>query len=215
MEAIAAFTGREYLYFYDAIAPIVEAGSIDGTIAFRASRYDKGEGADYLNCPMDQDEYRAFHEALTGAARVDFHDFDRSHFFEGCLPVEELALRGEDTLRFGPMKPVGLRDPRSGRRPWAVVQLRQDNLAAEHYNMVGFQNQLKFAEQARIFRMIPGLAGAVFVRLGMIHRNSYINAPTSCAPPSRPAAGPSSSSRARSRESRGTSSRPPRGSSPG
>ncbi len=181
-EAIAAFTGREYLYFYDAVAPIVEAGSIDPAIAFRASRYDKGEGADYLNCPMDQDEYRAFHAALTGAARVDFHDFDRSHFFEGCLPVEELALRGEDTLRFGPMKPVGLRDPRTGRRPWAVVQLRQDNLAAEHYNMVGFQNQLKFAEQTRIFRMIPGLGGAVFVRLGMIHRNSYINAPTILRP---------------------------------
>lgn len=175
--SIAAFTGAEHLFFFDAIAPIVEADSIDMSVAFRASRYGKGDGADYLNCPMSQEEYKSFHEALLGAARVDFHDFDRGHFFEGCLPVEELALRGLDTLRFGPMKPVGLIDPRTGRRPWATVQLRQDNLAAEHFNIVGFQNQLKFGEQTRIFRMIPGLANAVFVRLGMIHRNSYINAP--------------------------------------
>ena len=175
--SIAVFTGREYLFFYDAVSPIVEADSIDLSIAFRASRYGKGEGADYLNCPMTEDEYRVFYEALLGAARVDFHDFDRAHFFEGCLPIEELALRGVDTLRFGPMKPVGLVDPRTGQRPYAVVQLRQDNMAAEHYNIVGFQNQLKFGEQTRIFRMIPGLGGAVFVRLGMIHRNTYINAP--------------------------------------
>jgi methylenetetrahydrofolate--tRNA-(uracil-5-)-methyltransferase len=175
--AIAAFTGSEYLYFYDAVSPIVEAGSIDRGIVFAASRYGKGDGADYLNCPMDEEQYRLFYEALLGAARIDFHDFDRAHFFEGCLPVEELALRGVDTLRFGPMKPVGLDDPRTGRRPYAVVQLRQDNLAADHYNMVGFQNQLKFGEQTRIFRLIPGLESAVFVRLGMIHRNSYINAP--------------------------------------
>ena len=130
--AIAAFTGSEYLYFYDAVSPIVEAESIDRSIAFAASRYGKGEGADYLNCPMNEEEYRTFYEALLGAARIDFHDFDRTHFFEGCLPVEELALRGVDTLRFGPMKPVGLDDPRTGRWPYAVVQLRQDNLAAEH-----------------------------------------------------------------------------------
>src|SRR4030095_7827608 len=181
-KAIAAFTGSEYLYFYDAVSPIVEAGSIDRDIAFAASRYGKGGGADYLNCPMNEEEYRAFYNALLGAARVDFHDFDRAHFFEGCLPVEELALRGVDTLRFGPMKPVGLDDPRTGRSPFAVVQLRQDNLAADHYNMVGFQNQLKFGEQTRIFRLIPGLAEAVFVRLGMIHRNSYINAPALLRP---------------------------------
>lgn len=181
-QAIAGFTGSEYLYFYDAVSPIVEAGSIDRDIAFAASRYGKGGGADYLNCPMNEEEYRAFYNALLGAARVDFHDFDRAHFFEGCLPVEELALRGVDTLRFGPMKPVGLDDPRTGRRPFAVVQLRQDNLAADHYNMVGFQNQLKFGEQTRIFRLIPGLAEAVFVRLGMIHRNSYINAPALLRP---------------------------------
>ena len=165
--AIAAFTGAGYLHFFDAVSPIVETGSIDMTVAFRASRYGKGEGSDYLNCPMDEREYAAFYDALVGAARVDFHDFDRAHFFEGCLPVEELALRGPDTLRFGPMKPVGLDDPRTGRRPYAVVQLRQDNLAADHYNMVGFQNQLK---------------KAVFVRLGMIHRNTYINAPAILLP---------------------------------
>lgn len=180
--AIAAFTGSEHLYFFDAVSPIVEADSIDGSIVFKASRYGKGDGADYLNCPMTEEDYRTFYDALLGAARVDFHDFDRAHFFEGCLPIEELALRGFDTLRFGPMKPVGLDDPRTGRRPFAVVQLRQDNLAAEHYNMVGFQNQLKFGEQTRIFRLIPGLENAVFVRLGMIHRNSYINAPAVLQP---------------------------------
>jgi methylenetetrahydrofolate--tRNA-(uracil-5-)-methyltransferase len=181
-KSIADFTGRDYLYFYDAVSPIVEADSIDTTIAFRASRYGKGEGSDYLNCPLDENAYRVFYDALAGAARIDFHDFDRSHFFEGCLPVEELALRGVDTLRFGPLKPVGLDDPRTGKRPYAVVQLRQDNLAADHYNMVGFQNQLKFGEQTRIFRLIPGLQNAVFVRLGMIHRNSYINAPAILQP---------------------------------
>ena len=180
--SIAAFTGKDYLYFYDAVSPIVEADSIDVSIAFRASRYGKGDGSDYLNCPLDEAQYAVFHEALLGAARIDFHDFDRAHFFEGCLPIEELALRGPDTLRYGPMKPVGLDDPRTGRRPFAVVQLRQDNLAADHYNIVGFQNQLRFGEQTRIFRMIPGLENAQFVRLGMIHRNSYINAPTILRP---------------------------------
>ena len=175
--AIVAFTGRDHLYFFDAVSPIVEADSIDRTIAFPASRYGKGTGTDYLNCPMTPEAYDAFYDALVSAAKVDLHDFERDHFFEGCLPIEELALRGRDTLRFGPMKPVGLPDPRTGRIPWAVVQLRQDTLAADHYSLVGFQNQLKFGEQTRIFRMIPGLAEARFVRLGFIHRNTYICSP--------------------------------------
>ncbi len=176
-EAIGRFTGREHLFFYDAISPIVEAESIDRSIAFPASRWGKGDGADYLNCPMSQEEYERFHEALLTAGQADLHAFDREKFFEGCLPVEELALRGLDALRFGPMKPVGLTDPRTGRRAWAVVQLRQDSLAADHWSLVGFQNQLKFGEQQRIFRMIPGLQNAVFVRMGMIHRNTYVCAP--------------------------------------
>jgi methylenetetrahydrofolate--tRNA-(uracil-5-)-methyltransferase len=160
----------------------VDAESIDWSIAFRASRYGKGDGSDYANCPMNREEYENFHDALLAASKADLHDFDRSLLFEGCLPVEELALRGRDTLRFGPLKPVGLVDPRTGRRPWAVVQLRQDNLAASHWSMVGFQNQLKWGEQQRIFRTIPGLAGAEFVKLGMIHRNTYINAPRVLGP---------------------------------
>jgi methylenetetrahydrofolate--tRNA-(uracil-5-)-methyltransferase len=175
--SIAAFTGEESLAFYDAISPIVDGETIDWSVAFRASRYGKGEGSDYVNCPLDREEYERFHEALLGAARADLHDFDRSLLFEGCLPIEELALRGLDTLRFGPMKPVGLTDPRNGRRPWAVVQLRQDNLAATHWSIVGFQNRLKWGEQRRLFRMIPGLEQAEFVKLGMIHRNTYVNAP--------------------------------------
>jgi methylenetetrahydrofolate--tRNA-(uracil-5-)-methyltransferase len=175
--AIRSFTGEADLAFYDAIAPVVEAGSIDRSVVFAASRYGKGEGSDYLNCPMERDEYARFYDALLGAAKADLHELDRSLFFEGCLPVEEIALRGRDALRFGPMKPVGLRDPRTGRGTYAVVQLRQDNLAASHYSMVGFQNQLKWGEQRRIFRMIPGLERAEFVRLGMIHRNTYVNAP--------------------------------------
>lgn len=176
-EAIAAFSGTDNLAFYDAISPIIEADSIDWSIVFRASRYGKGEGSDYANCPMNRAEYEAFYEQLVAASKADLHDFDRNLLFEGCLPVEELALRGRDTLRFGPMKPVGLVDPRTGRRPWAVVQLRQDNFAGSHWSMVGFQNQLKWGEQQRIFRMIPGLSGAEFVKLGMIHRNTFINAP--------------------------------------
>lgn len=175
--AIREFTGEDSLAFYDAIAPVIEAESLDRSLVFAASRYGKGEGSDYLNCPMERDEYERFYEALLGAARADLHELDRNLFFEGCLPVEEIALRGKDALRFGPMKPVGLRDPRTGRGTYAVVQLRQDNLAASHYSMVGFQNQLKWGEQKRIFRMIPGLERAEFVRLGMIHRNTYVNAP--------------------------------------
>ncbi|MFQ5669300.1 MAG: methylenetetrahydrofolate--tRNA-(uracil(54)-C(5))-methyltransferase (FADH(2)-oxidizing) TrmFO [Acidobacteriota bacterium] len=176
---IKAFTGAENLYFYDAISPVVEADSIDRSIAFRGSRYGKGqaEEGDYLNCPLDREAFDAFHAALIGATPVEWHAFERKHFFEGCLPIEELARRGKQTLRFGPMKPVGLIDPRTGQRPYAVVQLRQDNRAATHYNLVGFQNHLKFSEQARILKMIPGLEKAEFVRFGQIHRNSFINSP--------------------------------------
>ena len=173
---IARFTGRDYLYFFDAVSPIVEADSIDLSKVFRASRYGKGD-EDYLNCPMDEQTYARFIDAILAAQTVPRHHFDDTGFFEGCLPIEEMARRGRDTLRFGPMKPVGLKDPKTGRRPHAVVQLRQDNAAAEHFNMVGFQNSLRWGEQERIFRMIPGLEEAAFVRLGMIHRNSYINAP--------------------------------------
>jgi len=176
--AIAAFTGESYLYFFDAIAPVVLAESIDRSIVFAASRYGKGSGADYLNCPLDHEEYEAFIDALLAAELAPLHEVDRTPYFEGCLPIEEMARRGRDTPRFGPMKPVGLPDPRSGRRPWAVVQLRQDNLAAEHYSMVGFQTQLRWGEQTRVLRLIPGLAGAEFVRLGQVHRNCYINAPS-------------------------------------
>ncbi len=175
-EEIGRFTGREYLYFFDAVSPILEADSIDLSRVFRASRYGKGDD-DYLNCALDEETYNRFLDAILGAAVVPKHDFERTPFFEGCLPIEEMARRGRDTLRFGPMKPVGLVDPNTGRRPYAVVQLRQDNAAAEHFNMVGFQNSLRWGEQERIFRMIPGLEQASFVRLGMIHRNSYINAP--------------------------------------
>jgi methylenetetrahydrofolate--tRNA-(uracil-5-)-methyltransferase len=175
---IAHFTGREYLYFFDAIAPVVEAESIDRSVVFPASRYGKGGGEDYLNCPMRREEYERFVGELLAGEKAPLHEVDRTPFFEGCLPIEEMARRGTDTLRFGPMKPVGLADPRTGERPWAVVQLRQDNLAAEHYSMVGFQTQLRWPEQTRIFRTIPGLERAEFVRLGQIHRNCYINAPT-------------------------------------
>jgi methylenetetrahydrofolate--tRNA-(uracil-5-)-methyltransferase len=160
---------------------VIEADSIDFERAFRASRYGKG-GDDYLNCPLGEPEYRAFHEALTGAECASVHDFEKELFFEGCLPVEVIASRGLDTLRFGPMKPVGLTDPRSGRRPHAVVQLRQDNLAASHWSIVGFQTQLKWGEQKRVFQMIPGLERAEFVRYGMIHRNTYVNAPRTLEP---------------------------------
>jgi len=180
--AIGELTGQQHLYFFDAIAPIVEAESIDRSIVFAESRYGKGGGADYLNCPLTEEEYERFIDDLLAGEKAPLHDLDRTPFFEGCLPIEEMARRGRNTLAFGPMKPVGLRDPRTGRRPHAVVQLRQDNLAAEHYSMVGFQTQLRWPEQQRIFRTIPGLAGASFVRLGQLHRNCYINAPSVLEP---------------------------------
>jgi methylenetetrahydrofolate--tRNA-(uracil-5-)-methyltransferase len=169
--------GGEYLYFYDAIAPIVEADSLDLSKLFWQSRWGKGEGEDYLNSPMDEEEYLAFHAAVAGAEVVTPHEFEQAVFFEGCLPIEELARRGVDTLRYGPMKPVGLRTP-DGRRPWAVVQLRQENLAKSQFNLVGFQSRMKWGEQNRVLRMIPGLENASFVRFGQIHRNTFINAPT-------------------------------------
>jgi methylenetetrahydrofolate--tRNA-(uracil-5-)-methyltransferase len=173
---VAAFVGETHLHFYDAVSPVVEADTIDFDAAFRASRYGKG-GDDYLNCPLDEAQYAGFHAALTSAECATLHDFEKELFFEGCLPVEVIASRGADTLRFGPMKPVGLVDPRTGKRPHAVVQLRQDDLAASHWSLVGFQTQLKWGEQKRVFRMIPGLARTEFVRYGMIHRNTYVNAP--------------------------------------
>ncbi len=227
--AVAALVGRDHLYFYDAISPIVLAESIDRSVAFRASRWgrdspavvaapgaddaaapegpaakgaavaggndgppgsavtdgaacgDDGQG-DYLNCPMTEAEYRDFHRAVCGAELAALHAIDQGRFFEGCLPIEVMARRGEDTLRFGPMKPVGLTDPRTRRRPYAVVQLRQDTLAGDHYSLVGFQTQLKWGEQKRIFRTIPGLEQAEFVRFGMIHRNTYINGPAALLP---------------------------------
>jgi methylenetetrahydrofolate--tRNA-(uracil-5-)-methyltransferase len=178
---IAAFVGRRHLYFYDAVSPVVEADTIAFERTFRASRYGRG-GDDYVNCPLGEDEYRAFHQALTTAESATLHAFEHEFFFEGCLPVEVIASRGYDTLRFGPMKPVGLTDPATGRRPFAVVQLRQDNLAASHFSVVGFQTQLKWSEQKRVFRMIPGLEQAEFVRFGMIHRNTYVNAPSTLEP---------------------------------
>jgi methylenetetrahydrofolate--tRNA-(uracil-5-)-methyltransferase len=179
-EDIARITGLERLYFYDAISPIVDADSINMDIAFRASRYGKSlDGSDdYVNCPFNRDQYEQFIDAILGAQTYESHFDEKIPFFEACLPVEELAKRGRETLRFGPMKPVGLDDPRTGRRPWAVVQLRQENLRAESYNLVGFQNHLKFGEQARVLRMIPGLEEAEFLRYGQIHRNTYINAPS-------------------------------------
>jgi len=171
--------GGEALSFFDAVAPIVAADSLDMSRLFRASRYGKGDGADYLNAPLDRRAYEDFIDNLLEAKKVPFKDFENSdiQYFEGCLPIEVMAERGRDTLRFGPMKPVGLEDPSTGRRPWAVVQLRQDDLAAEHWNLVGFQTKLTHQEQQRIFRTLPGLEEARFVRLGMIHRNTFINAP--------------------------------------
>jgi methylenetetrahydrofolate--tRNA-(uracil-5-)-methyltransferase len=196
---IAAAVGADYLYFYDAISPIVLAETIDRTKVFRASRWnrslrgeepgsdanfrqgpacgiDDGQG-DYLNCPLSKVEYDRFYEALVAAESATVHDFDREKFFEGCLPIEVMAHRGRDTLRYGPMKPVGLVDPRTGRPPYAAVQLRQDNLAGDHFSLVGFQTQIKWGDQARVLRMIPGLEQAEFVRFGMVHRNTYINGP--------------------------------------
>jgi methylenetetrahydrofolate--tRNA-(uracil-5-)-methyltransferase len=195
---IARLVGADHLYFYDAISPIVLAESIDTEKVFRQSRWDRsfrrsggtaddndsaracgsdtGDG-DYLNCPLTKSEYERFYDAVIHAECATVHDFDRERFFEGCLPIEVMAHRGVDTLRFGPMKPVGLVDPRTGREPYAAVQLRQDNLAGDHYSLVGFQTQLKWGEQARVLRLIPGLERAEFVRYGMVHRNTYVNGP--------------------------------------
>jgi len=177
---IGRITGSDRLFFYDAISPIVDADTIDMNIAFRASRYGKSlDGtADYVNCPFNKDQYENFVDNILGAQTYESHFDESIPFFEACLPIEELARRGRETLRFGPMKPVGLDDPRTGRRPWAVVQLRQENLRAQSYNLVGFQNHLRFGEQARVLRMIPGLENAEFLRYGQIHRNTYINSPS-------------------------------------
>jgi methylenetetrahydrofolate--tRNA-(uracil-5-)-methyltransferase len=174
---LQSLTGSENLAFYDAISPIVDAETLNHDRLFLASRYRKGSGDDYLNCPMNEAEYRAFYDALRGAETVQAHEFEDPNYFEACLPIEELARRGRDTLRFGPMKPVGLVDPRTGQQPFAVVQLRAENLRFSSYNLVGFQNHLKFPEQERILRMIPGLEHAEFLRFGQIHRNTYVNAP--------------------------------------
>jgi methylenetetrahydrofolate--tRNA-(uracil-5-)-methyltransferase len=186
---IARIVGADHLYFYDAISPIVLAETVDISKVFRASRWgrslrdpgspipDPGEG-DYLNCPLTKDEYDRFYEAVVSAESATVHDFDKEKFFEGCLPIEVMAHRGRDTLRFGPMKPVGLVDPRTGRAPYAAVQLRQDTLAGDHFSLVGFQTQLKWGEQARVLKLVPGLENAEFVRFGMVHRNTYINGPT-------------------------------------
>jgi methylenetetrahydrofolate--tRNA-(uracil-5-)-methyltransferase len=173
--------GQQHLYFYDAIAPIVTADSVDRSIAFAASRYDKG-GDDYLNCPFSRDEYYAFVDAVLAADKVPTRDFERCVYFEGCMPIEEMARRGRDTLAFGPMRPVGLIDPRTGKRPYAVAQARQDNAAATLYNLVGFQTKMTYPAQRRVLRMIPGLANAEFVRLGSLHRNTFINSPTVLRP---------------------------------
>jgi methylenetetrahydrofolate--tRNA-(uracil-5-)-methyltransferase len=184
-DEISRITGSDRLYFYDSISPIVAADSIDMSVAFRASRYGKSlDGTDdYINCPFNKKEYDAFLDAVLEAERYEAHiEEDKIPFFEGCLPIEEIARRGRDTLRFGPMKPAGLDDPRTGRWPYAVVQLRQENQRADSYNLVGFQNHLKFGDQARILRMIPGLEKAEFLRFGQMHRNTYINSPALLSP---------------------------------
>lgn len=177
-KAILAHTGEQYLAFFDAIAPIIHRDSIDMTKAWFQSRYDKGEGADYINCPMNKDQYYAFIDALNTGEKGDFKEWEKSTpYFEGCLPIEVMAARGKETLSFGPMKPVGLTNPHSPEKPYAVVQLRQDNKLGTLYNMVGFQTKLKYAEQQRVFRSIPGLENAEFARLGGLHRNTFINSP--------------------------------------
>jgi methylenetetrahydrofolate--tRNA-(uracil-5-)-methyltransferase len=173
---IERITGSGSLAFYDSISPIVETDSIDMERVYMAARWEKGT-ADYINCPMDRAEFDRFLDALLAAEPAETKEWEKADYFEGCLPIEVLARRGRDTLRFGPMKPVGLRDPRTGRTPWAVVQLRKENLRADSYNLVGFQNHLKFGEQARVLRLIPGLENARFLRYGQIHRNTYICAP--------------------------------------
>ncbi|MCA9537399.1 MAG: methylenetetrahydrofolate--tRNA-(uracil(54)-C(5))-methyltransferase (FADH(2)-oxidizing) TrmFO [Myxococcales bacterium] len=175
---IAARAGRESLYFYDAIAPIVDADSIDWHVVWRQSRYDKGEGADYANVPLDEAEYHAFIAAVLAGEQVRAHGFEEARYFEGCLPIEVMAERGPMTLAFGPLKPVGLTDPRTGKQPFAVVQLRMENREATAWNLVGFQTRLKYPEQKRIFRTLPGLARAEFLRFGSVHRNTYLHAPT-------------------------------------
>jgi methylenetetrahydrofolate--tRNA-(uracil-5-)-methyltransferase len=173
---IARLTGSEHLAFYDSISPIVDAETIDMSRVYFAARWDKGT-ADYINCPMTREEYEVFLNALTSAEEAESREWEKADYFEGCLPIEILARRGPDTLRFGPMKPVGLRDPRTGKTPWAVVQLRKENLRADSYNLVGFQNHLKYGEQAKVLRLIPGLENAKFLRYGQIHRNTYICSP--------------------------------------
>jgi len=179
--ALRALTGAEHLYFYDALSPIVSADSIDYEVVFRQSRYDKGD-ADYVNCPFDEEQYAGFYEALTGAEITLHSDYDPRELFEGCLPIEVIAARGPDGPRFGPMKPKGLTDPRTGRMPWAVVQLRAENRAGTMWNLVGFQTSLTYPEQRRVLRMIPGLEEAEFLRYGAVHRNTYLNAPTLLRP---------------------------------
>lgn len=185
-DEIAKLTGEEYLYFYDALTPLIEYDSINMDIAFRANRWGRGETeeGDYINCPFNKEEYENFVRELVQAERIELRDFESEdpHFFEGCLPVEQIASRGEKSLAFGPMRPVGLFDPRTDRRPYAVLQLRQDNTAGTLYNMVGFQTNLRWTEQRRIFRMIPGLENASFARLGQMHRNTFINSPTLLRP---------------------------------
>lgn len=178
---IMRLTGNDQLYFYDAIAPIVSADTVNCEVAFRAARYNKG-GDDYLNCPFDETEYARFYEGLVNAKSVPLQRFEETRWFEACLPIEELARRGVDTLRFGPMKPVGLTDPRTGRQPYAAVQLRQENVLADAYSLVGFQNHLRYGEQARVLRLIPGLEEAEFLQYGQIHRNTYICAPRFLSP---------------------------------
>ncbi|MHB1453544.1 MAG: methylenetetrahydrofolate--tRNA-(uracil(54)-C(5))-methyltransferase (FADH(2)-oxidizing) TrmFO [Saccharofermentanales bacterium] len=175
-DSIRQTIGTEELYFYDAAAPVIESGSIDMDIAFRQSRYQRG-GDDYINCPMDESQYKIFISELVNADHADLHEFESLKVFEGCMPIESMASRGEDTLRFGPMKPVGLLDPATGKRPYACIQLRQDNFAGTLYSPVGFQTRLRFKEQQRVFRMIPGLEKAEFVKFGVMHRNTYIHSP--------------------------------------
>ena len=181
-EKIGELTGQEYLYFYDALSPIVVADTIDMNIAFQANRYDRGdnEEGDYINCPMDKEQYQRFVTALQNAEVITLRDFEREdpHFFEGCLPIEQLAKRGDNTLAFGPMRPIGIRNPHTGNRPYAVVQLRRDNLAGSLYNIVGFQTNIKWGQQKEVLKLIPGLENAEFVRFGQMHRNTFINAPT-------------------------------------
>lgn len=183
---IARLTGQEHLYFYDAISPIVEADSIDMSIAFRGNRYDRGvtEEGDYINCPMDRDQYYRFVGALKQAETIELRDFEREdpNFFEGCVPIEQLAKRGDDTLAYGPMRPVGLTNPHTGKRPYAVVQLRRDNIAGSLYNIVGFQTNMRWGGQKEVLQLIPGLENAEFVRLGQMHRNTFLNSPTLLKP---------------------------------